>query len=437
VAVAHRGARRWALTLAPVQLGGDVGTEPFRKHGVYLITGGLGALGLAVAAALFENHRTRLVLVGRTTLPSRERWDEIAAGEDGPEADRIRAVRALEQRGAELMVLEADVADLAQMKSVCAQAAARFGAINGVVHAAGVVETTPIHGKSRHDVEAILRPKVMGAMVLEEVFADQPLDVVVLFSSVASLEGGASMMAYTAANAFLDAHALRPARSSRRTVAVNWDAWKEVGMAVEAKRALNFAEAHDVFAQGLDTGEAVRAFFAAAASGRPQVIVTRRDLTRALEQRKLARAATRAAPDKTAAGEPSAANDTAPRSVLSNRRMHPRPALREDYVAPATAAEKAMAEIWQEFLRVEPIGVKDDFFELGGHSILALQMLPRVRARFQVELQPRDIWAAPTVGAIVLLVEERVIAELERNRSVDRQERTEPDLQTPELSDRG
>jgi acyl carrier protein len=72
-----------------------------------------------------------------------------------------------------------------------------------------------------------------------------------------------------------------------------------------------------------------------------------------------------------------------------------------------------VAEIWQESLRIDQVGVHDDFFELGGHSLLALQMLPHLYAKFQVQLSPRDIWACPTVAGIALLIEEKLISELE------------------------
>jgi hypothetical protein len=101
------------------------------------------------------------------------------------------------------------------------------------------------------------------------------------------------------------------------------------------------------------------------------------------------------------------------KNVLTERPFHPRPVLRQDYVAPHTELEMALAEIWQEFLRIEKIGVHDDFFELGGHSLLALQMIPRVRAKFHVDLVPRDVLAAPTIAGMALVVEDKIIVQLE------------------------
>jgi hypothetical protein len=80
--------------------------------------------------------------------------------------------------------------------------------------------------------------------------------------------------------------------------------------------------------------------------------------------------------------------------------------------------------IWEELLRVEPIGANDDFFELGGHSILALQMLPRVRAKFQVELLLRDVWAAPTIAEMAILVEGRLPGLLKKVDSISSDEKS-------------
>ena len=110
-----------------------------RPRGVYLITGGLGGIGLAFARCLAERVQARLVLVGRSRLPARDEWpgvDEVPRADD--ERRTIEQLRALESLGAEILVVAADVTDVAQMRAVVATAEQRFGRIDGVVHAAGV-----------------------------------------------------------------------------------------------------------------------------------------------------------------------------------------------------------------------------------------------------------------------------------------------------------
>ena len=93
--------------------------------------------------------------------------------------------------------------------------------------------------------------------------------------------------------------------------------------------------------------------------------------------------------------------------------MHPRPTLPTPYVAPETELESVVSAMWVDVLKTKPIGINDNFFELGGHSLLALQLLPRIRDRFQIILEPRELFTEPTVAGVVAIVENKMIAEIE------------------------
>ena len=122
-----------------------------RDGGVYLITGGLGAIGTVLARHLAANARAKLVLINRTALPPRAGWDEWLSSHDhDATSGRIRSVRALEAAGAEVLVMAADVADRQQMTAAVAEATARFGRIDGVIAAAGVAGAGAIQQKKRH-----------------------------------------------------------------------------------------------------------------------------------------------------------------------------------------------------------------------------------------------------------------------------------------------
>jgi acyl transferase domain-containing protein/acyl carrier protein len=407
VATAYRRGRRWQRACASVRLDANRDhSGPFRQDGVYMITGGLGDLGLEIAKVLFEKWQAKLVLLGRTPLPERSQWPQLrdARGDSDPVVRRIIGVEQLEARGAEVMVIEADVADLVQMKSAVSRARARFGVINGVVHAAGIAGADLIGMATTETLQDVLAPKVTGTLVIDEVFSDQPLEILILFSSVTSLTGGLGQVAYAAGNAVLDAYAERgELPSARRTISINWDAWREIGMAVRPELPKTFRNDREAWLRGgLPTGEALEAFQRVAASAFPQVIISKRSMADVF------------APREIDVAEPAArAGRSSPALQPAAPQLHPRPALRQDYVAPSTAAEHVVAEIWQESLRIDQVGVHDDFFELGGHSLLALQMLPHLYAKFQVQLSPRDIWACPTVAGIALLIEEKLISELE------------------------
>ena len=245
--VAYRAAQRWVQDYEPAPLPPVVGMHKrLRQRGVYLITGGLGGVGLALAEHLARTVKARLILVGRKGLPERSEWAQCLAqaGDDPARARRIRQIMALEALGAEVMVAGADVTDLVQMKAVVKQARARFGTVHGVLHTAGVLQDGVIQLKEPQVAASVLAPKLQGTLVLEAALNEgqqgkSPLDFCVLFSSISAFAGLAGQIDYAAANAFLDAYAQdRFARDATFTVAVNWSQWQEVGMAAELAHQL-------------------------------------------------------------------------------------------------------------------------------------------------------------------------------------------------------
>jgi acyl transferase domain-containing protein len=227
--VAVRGGRRWLpgherVTLPP-------GADVLREGGVYLITGGLGGIGLTLAGELARRVRAKLVLVSRTGLPPREDWDAHAGGDRTARA--IAAVRLAEQAGAEVLVAAADVTDEAALRGVREQAVARFGRLDGIVHAAGVAGGGMAEVKETDAALRVLAPKLRGTTALRAVFGDLDLDFVLLCSSVTAVAGGLGQVDYCAANSFLDAYAAAATDWATRVVAVDWGGWLEVGMAAE------------------------------------------------------------------------------------------------------------------------------------------------------------------------------------------------------------
>jgi acyl transferase domain-containing protein/thioesterase domain-containing protein/acyl carrier protein len=256
--VAYRAGQRWVQDYEPAQTPKlDGVTKRLRQHGVYLITGGLGGVGLALAEHLAATVKAKLVLVGRTALPPRAEWPQALALADAQPAlaRRIRQVMALEALGAEVMVVAADVTDLGQMKTAVKQAQAKFGPIHGVLHTAGVLNDGVIQLKETAVAASVLAPKLQGTLVLEGALAGQPLDFLVLFSSISSFAGLAGQVDYAAANAFLDAYAQeRFTRDATYTVAVNWSQWQEVGMAAELAHQLGLSGDALAGVEGVEVG---------------------------------------------------------------------------------------------------------------------------------------------------------------------------------------
>ena len=234
--VAYRGGSRWTQSYEAVRLEApDGGAVLLRERGVYLITGGLGGLGLTFAELLARDFQARLVLLGASAFPERSGWDGWIAthGKADRVSQRIHKLLALEALGAEVLAVSADVTDRARMGAVVQEALARFGELHGVIHSAGVPGGGMIQLKTAEAASRVIDPKVAGTRSLMDAVAGIPLDFVALCSSTIAVAGGFGQVDYCAANNFLDAFAQDAALAGGpRTVSINWGAWEEVGMAV-------------------------------------------------------------------------------------------------------------------------------------------------------------------------------------------------------------
>jgi acyl transferase domain-containing protein/acyl carrier protein len=240
---AFRGNHRWVRIYKPFPFDkpGEV-PQRLREKGVYLITGGLGGIGFTLAEYLAKHVKARLILTGRSEFPLKEGWDDWLRNHHQEDAvsSKIRKIRELEALGAEVLVISVNVNEHEKMRREIANAEKRFGPINGVIHSAGIADGAIIQGRTRRMSQQVFESKVKGTLVLGQIFKDKKLDFFVLCSSIGSVIPAWGQVAYSAANAYLDAFALyqNSIDENRFTTAVNWDTWQEVGMAVEAAKQL-------------------------------------------------------------------------------------------------------------------------------------------------------------------------------------------------------
>ncbi len=235
---AIRGDKRFELEFAetPLNAAEDL---PIRQGGTYMITGGFGGIGTTLAEALITRAGANIVLLARTPLPDRADWDAILnnTAPTDPLVRRIRAVQSLEQAGGQVLVLPADVSNVEDMRGAVQTAKDRFGDINGVIHAAGVIADAPILGKSLSDIEDVFTPKIHGTQVLDGLFPDGALDFMVLFSSSSTATAPAGQVDYVAANEYLNAFAKSRTGGRTRVLAIDWGIWADTGMAADAMAA--------------------------------------------------------------------------------------------------------------------------------------------------------------------------------------------------------
>jgi acyl transferase domain-containing protein len=387
-AVAYRGAHRWVLGYEPMPLAGDfAAAEWLRPGGVYLITGGLGNIGLALATHLARTVQAKLILVGRSDFPPQSEW----AGEERghPASQKIQALRAIEEAGGEVAVFRADVADEAQMRTVLAQAEARFGPISGLIHAAGEVGERAFRAIPETDLataQSQFHGKIAGIQVLARLLRGRELDFYVLQSSLSAVLGGLGFAAYAAANHYLDAFARQQRQATGAPwVSVNWDGWRFADtplLAGAAELAMTTEEGVEVFRRIL------------CADSPAQVVISTGDL-----ETRMKRAGARAETPADAAFR------SASTSAATSASKGSRPQIAIPYVAPGTETERRIVEVWQTLLGIEPVGIHDNFFDLGGDSLLGTQLAAQLRGMFQMEFPLRGLFEDPTVAGAAKIIE--------------------------------
>ena len=236
--VAWRHGRRFVERHERCTLSANAPGAPtrLRARGTYVVTGGLGGIGLVIARWLATSVQARLVLLSRVGLPPREHWNSIVADADerDEEATRIRAVQELEASGAEVTVSTTDVTDVDALDELAERLRATHGAVNGVFHAAGLLRDGLLQTRTQMDVEDVFSAKVHGTMALERFVDRFAPDFTVVFSSTSAVLGPVGQIDYTAANAFLDAWAESRTSRGKPTIALAWGIWKSVGMAARA-----------------------------------------------------------------------------------------------------------------------------------------------------------------------------------------------------------
>jgi acyl transferase domain-containing protein/acyl carrier protein len=383
--VAYRGNHRWVQTFEAIRLDDKAGSKiRLRQGGVYLITGGLGGLGLVLAEHLAKTVQAKLILVGRSPFPKKEEWEKWLEthGSQDETSRKIEKLQALEKLGAEVLVKNADVGDRNQMQAVITQIYEQFGLLHGVIHAAGIVREKSfrsIQETDKTECEQQFQAKGRGLIVLEQELQGRKLDFCLLVSSLSSVLGGLGCVAYSAANIFVDAFAYKCNQThSFPWLNVNWDNWqfKEEKPTTTALGA-SMAELTMTLAEGVEVLQRIFAINAPT-----QIVISTGDLKARIDQWINFKPLQKVKDSQ----------------ELNSSSSHPRPSLSNSYIAPRNEVEETVTEIWEKLLGIKQIGIYDNFFELGGDSLLALPLVSKLRDTFQVELPLRTLFKATNVA---------------------------------------
>lgn len=384
--VAFRGGERHVLRMLPYRqpaFAANAG-QGIREDGSYLITGGMGGLGFATARWLAHHGARHLVLMGRSA-PS-------------PEVEQV--VEDMRADGVSVVFALADVSDQEQVEAIFERMAEEMPPLRGVIHAAGILDDGSLLNMSSDRMQAVMAPKVEGTWNLHCATMERELDFFVLFSSAVSVLGSPGQGNYAAGSAYLDAMAHHRQHLGLPALSINWGPWAEVGLAAEASRRLeeqNASTQHLVKMIEIDQGLEVLEFLLSQAA--PQVAALPFDLKNLLEL------------------YPTAANMAFFSEIggagTQLGRMYARPKLKQEYAAPRNEIERTLADLWQQTLHIDRVGIHDSFFELGGDSVLASQVLASARKTYGISINPQDAFKTFTIERLAEMLADEIMRQVE------------------------
>ena len=453
--IAYRRGIRLITGLEKVNLSQQTKQElPFKPGGIYLISGGLGGIGIEVAQYLLKNYQARLLLIGKTSLPEKSRWNEYLQKED-KYALKIKNLQALEQLGGEVIYQAVDVANLTQLQQAVEQVKVQWqGELDGVIHLAGIYQENLLINETKQSLAETLRPKVLGTWILHQLLKETQ-GIFISFSSLASFFGGATIGGYAAANSFLEhLNDYQKSQNLFPSYCYSWTTWQETGISkgYQMKYLTQAQGYYDMTVQqGLDS------FLAGLYHNQEQLIIglegsnpkIRRFTSRSEGLQKLTAYYTSKHPAKSINlvanlllkdrfGTPYNCelrrrqslplNDKGEidRELLLNELQRQE---NREWIAPRNEAENKMAQIWQNVLNLSKISINDNFFELGGHSLLASQVISRLRDIFSVELSLQSLLEYPTIASLTQTIE---VLNVVRNNQISITE-TQEDYEQGEL----
>ena len=234
--IMYRNGIRYVEQLAAKDISSTFkGTPVIKNNGVYVVVGGGTGIGLLTSKFLAGNAKAKLIIIGRTELPSKDSWNRwiLQHKEEDTTSQRIKALLDIEREGGTVEYYSADVADFTRMTEVIQDGKRKFGTINGVIHSGGIKEDKLIRNKTFESYLKVFKCKTIGTYVLDMVTIGENLDFFIMYSSLSALAGNAGQSDYAAANSFMDYYALKMrGRNGRRYLSINWPYWQDGSMAM-------------------------------------------------------------------------------------------------------------------------------------------------------------------------------------------------------------
>ncbi len=344
-----------------------------RTDGAWLITGGLGALGLAMADWLSARGAKHLALLGR----------------HAPSAEQQAVIRRIDQRGTRVCLLQADIADAGEVERSFKILARELPPLCGVIHAAGILDDGFLANQHPDRLRNVIRPKVQGAWNLHSLTLGTRLDWFIMFSSASALLGTPGQAAYAAGNEFLNALAHQRRYLGLSALTVCWGPWGEIGMMVEARKRVAGSALGRAGVSVLPSDLAIDALDSLLASGATSALVMNADWTTVLSQ---------FPPDRSLGRLSELVSQPAVRPV-------PEPSFDLRKISPNQRLDVLKAHlqtILSRILRVEETSLEGDrnLLDLGVDSLMAMEIVTDLQHNLSLTLYPREFYEHPTLNRL-------------------------------------
>lgn len=376
----YRNGYQWQLMYVPT-IPVPKKINRLKDNGVYLLTGGFGGIALSCCEAILKTvSNPTFIILSRREMPQKKIWVDILKDKKHKFYKKIKQIRDLETLGAKFLFYQVDISEYKSLKIAITHCLKSIGRINGLIHAAGITNPELIQNKTKKTADSVFLPKIYGTYNLARILNNLSLDFVVLKSSLSSILGGFNYVDYSGANACLDSFATSNLFSSF-TISINWNTWRDVGIAADAAikgEATFIGKGNDISAQ-----EGKTLFLEILEENESNVAISNVDLN-----------------IDTRTNNHTILTSSIPAVKIARQNLN----IITTYSAPTNETESKLAQLWQEMLGIENIGINDDFFALGGHSLKALSLIDKINKTLSCCLPATQIYKNPTIKKLSLTI---------------------------------
>jgi polyketide synthase PksN len=382
----------------------------FCEKGVYIITGGMGGLGVRLAGHICSEKKLNIALIGRKKL------------QDGD----MKLIQNIMDSGSRVGYYCADVSDYDKIAVILQKLRAEFGVINGIFHLAGIAGDGFIKRKTMESFRQVLLPKVYGTCLLYELTKEDKLDFFINYSSVSSIYGYPGQGDYAAANAYLDSFAAYGRVNHRKMLSINWAPWKDAGMAHDSGLR------DDGVFKMIDIQTALSIVTYLLNSDLDNVIIGEINY-RALSEYadKLKISLSRDIMDKLHQSGSVKADGNVRAETAANIQLKGK--ADNNY----SKTEIALAKIWADTLGMNTVDIYKGFLEVGGDSIQAVGLLKSIEDKYPKAVTISDVFTYSSVSDMAGYIDGKIAGAAEADeKSAENKSRNIKDKSNPDGNDR-